>query len=76
MKSNIAIATPKLFYQDGFFLIGKTRRQLEKQIAKDCGLSMRTVRKHLRLAEERGWIEQIETDDGVGIKFNLPEVQP
>ena len=68
--------TPKLIYDDGFFLLGQTMKQLEEQIATDCGLSVRAVRKHLRLAEDRGWLERIETEDGVGMKFTVPGVKP
>jgi predicted transcriptional regulator len=67
---------PKLIYRDGFFLLGRSMHQLETQIAADCGLSVRTVRRHLHLAEERGWIERIETEEGVGIRFDIPEVEP
>jgi hypothetical protein len=66
---------PKLVYDDGFFLFGRSMDQLEKQIADDCGLSLRTVRRHLRIAEKRGWIERIETEDGAGIRFDIPEVK-
>jgi predicted ArsR family transcriptional regulator len=67
---------PKLIYDDGFFLLGQSWKQLEEQIAADCGLSVRTVRRHLRLAEVKGWIERIKTEDGVGIKFTVPGVEP
>jgi len=67
---------PKLIYADGFFLLGQTMRELEETIASDCGLSLRTVRRHLRIAEERGWLERFETEDGVGIKFTIPGVEP
>jgi hypothetical protein len=67
---------PRLIYDDGFFLLGQSWKQLEKQIAADCGLSIRTVRKHLEIAEGRGWIERIESPEGVGIRFVIPEVKP
>jgi hypothetical protein len=67
-------AKAQLVYEDGFFLLGQTWRQLEEQIAADCGLSVRTVQRHLDLAEERGWIKRLETKDGVGIKFTAPEM--
>jgi hypothetical protein len=67
---------PKLIYSDGFFLLGRSMSELENQIASDCGLSVRTVRRQLDFAEERGWIERYETEDGAGIRFDIPEVQP
>lgn len=64
----------RLIYDDGYFLLGQSWEQLEEQVAADTGLSVRTVRRHLDLAEERGWIERLETEDGVGIKFTVPEM--
>jgi hypothetical protein len=76
LVSDSRLRKPKLIYNDGFFLLGTTWKELEECIAADAGSSVRTVRKHLALAEERGWIERMESEDGVGIKFLIPEVKP
>ena len=76
MRKRSTPMPPKLIFNDGFFLLGQSMKQLEEQIAADCGLSVRTVRRHLRLAEVKGWIKRIETEDGVGIKFTVPGVKP